>query len=558
MSSNPGWDHPQPCCEHRGRAAVRWGSAEPRVLLIGHLDTVWPIGTLDRLPWRVEGDRVRGPGVFDMKAGIIQGIAALAALGCPDGVGMLLTSDEEIGSGTSRDLIEASAARAQAVFVLEPSVEGELKSSRKGTSWYEVEIIGRAAHAGLEPEKGINALVEAAAPRHRRHNVGRSRTRHDRHADDGASRVTDNTVPDRAVVGIDARAWSHDEQVRVDDLIRGWQPIHPQAQLSVIAGGSIDQRWPRQSTCWIWPLPQRLRSDWAIPVIEPSVVAATAISPRRSDADPRWAGCGRRRCACRSRMGQRRGNARACRPARHPDRLVLAEEPTSMTDGPLIVQSDKTLLLDVDHPRAIDARRAIAPFAEFERAPEHIHTYRITPLALWNARAAGHDAEQVVDMLDHLLALPGSPCAAGRYRRDDGPLWPTAPSPSTPCTGSFSSPPMCPCSKRCCATRRSRRWSAIGSMHDTVIVHPSERGHLKQVLLKLGWPAEDHAGYVDGEAHPIVACARTAGTCATTSAMLSKVSSAVDRGSWCCPAGPAKPSSAPRRWPGCNPPRSSS
>jgi glutamate carboxypeptidase len=228
---------PATLLEHRGRAAVRFGEPEPRVLLIGHLDTVWPIGTLERLPWRVDGDRVRGPGVFDMKAGIIQGIAALAALGCPDGVGMLLTSDEEIGSGTSRDLIEASAARAQAVFVLEPSVEGELKSSRKGTSWYEVEIIGRAAHAGLEPEKGINALVEAAALVTSATTWGDLELATTVTPTTARAGITDNTVPDRAVVGIDARAWSHDEQVRVDDLIRGWQPIHPQAQLSVIAGG---------------------------------------------------------------------------------------------------------------------------------------------------------------------------------------------------------------------------------------------------------------------------------------------------------------------------------
>jgi glutamate carboxypeptidase len=228
---------PATLLDHRGRAAVRWGATTPHVLLIGHLDTVWPVGTLDRLPWSVEGDRVRGPGVFDMKAGIIQGIAALAALGCPPQVGLLLTSDEEIGSGTSRDLIEASAAQAAAVFVLEPSVDGELKSSRKGTSWYEVEILGRAAHAGLEPEKGINALVEAAALVTAATTWGDPVLGTTVTPTTARAGVTDNTVPDRAVVGIDARAWSHEEQVRVDELIRGWQPVHPQAQLTVIAGG---------------------------------------------------------------------------------------------------------------------------------------------------------------------------------------------------------------------------------------------------------------------------------------------------------------------------------
>ena len=222
--------------QHRGRPAVRIGAANPRVLLLGHLDTVWPIGTLQRLPFRVDGDRVRGPGVFDMKAGIVQGLAAMGALNSDD-VGMLLTSDEEIGSGTSRDLIESVAADAEAVFVLEPSVEGELKTSRKGTSWYEIEIIGRAAHAGLEPEKGINALVEAAALVTAVTEWGDSELETTVTPTTAKAGVTDNTVPDRAVLGIDARAWTREEQVRVDDLMRGWLPVHPEAEIRIIGGG---------------------------------------------------------------------------------------------------------------------------------------------------------------------------------------------------------------------------------------------------------------------------------------------------------------------------------
>lgn len=225
--------------EHRGRPALRWGPAHPSVLLLGHLDTVWPLGTLERLPWSVDGDRLRGPGVFDMKAGIIQGLAAVHALGlsADAGVGFLLTSDEEIGSGTSRDLIEAATRDAAAVFVLEPSVDGQLKSSRKGTSWYEVEIIGRAAHAGLEPEKGINALVEAAALVQAATQWGSPELETTVTPTTARAGVTDNTVPDRAVIGIDARAWTYEEQVRVDDLVRGWPLAHPEARLSVIAGG---------------------------------------------------------------------------------------------------------------------------------------------------------------------------------------------------------------------------------------------------------------------------------------------------------------------------------
>jgi glutamate carboxypeptidase len=230
---------PAQLLEHRGRPALRWGPAHPSVLLLGHLDTVWPVGTLQRIPWSVDGDHLRGPGVFDMKAGIVQGLAAVHCLGLtPDaGVGFLLTSDEEIGSGTSRDLIEAAARDASAVFVLEPSVDGELKSSRKGTSWYEVEITGRAAHAGLEPEKGINALVEAAALVNAATQWGAPDLGTTVTPTTARAGVTDNTVPDRAVIGIDARAWTYDEQVRVDDLVRGWNLTHPDARLSVLAGG---------------------------------------------------------------------------------------------------------------------------------------------------------------------------------------------------------------------------------------------------------------------------------------------------------------------------------
>ncbi|GAB3135564.1 DEAD/DEAH box helicase [Amycolatopsis stemonae] len=173
-----------------------------------------------------------------------------------------------------------------------------------------------------------------------------------------------------------------------------------------------------------------------------------------------------------------------------------------MTDGPLIVQSDKTVLLEVDHPQADDARVAIAPFAELERAPEHVHTYRITPLALWNARAAGHDAEQVVDALTTYSRFPvPQPLlidvvdVMGRFGRLQ--------IANHPAHGLVMST-----TDRAVLTEvvRNKKISPmLGARidEDTVIVHPSERGRLKQALLKVGWPAEDLAGYVDGEAHPI-------------------------------------------------------
>jgi DNA excision repair protein ERCC-3 len=173
-----------------------------------------------------------------------------------------------------------------------------------------------------------------------------------------------------------------------------------------------------------------------------------------------------------------------------------------VTDGPLIVQSDKTLLLEVGHPLADEARRSIAPFAELERAPEHIHTYRITPLALWNARAAGHDAEQVVDILltYSRYAVPHALLVDIAETMDRYGRLTIAKHPAHGLVLSTSDRPVLE------EVLRSKKVAPLVGARiddDTVIVHPSERGHLKQVLLTLGWPAEDEAGYVDGEAHPI-------------------------------------------------------
>ena len=173
-----------------------------------------------------------------------------------------------------------------------------------------------------------------------------------------------------------------------------------------------------------------------------------------------------------------------------------------MSDGPLIVQSDKTLLLEVDGPDAAECRREIAPFAELERSPEHVHTYRLTPLGLWNARAAGHDAEQVVDTLlrwsrypvphSLLVDVAETMDRYGRLRLEKHPVH-----------------SLVLVSTDRAVLEEVRRSKKIAPMlgqrvdDDTVAVHASERGHLKQMLLKIGWPAEDLAGYVDGEHHSI-------------------------------------------------------
>ncbi|WP_278235378.1 DNA repair helicase XPB [Isoptericola sp. AK164] len=173
-----------------------------------------------------------------------------------------------------------------------------------------------------------------------------------------------------------------------------------------------------------------------------------------------------------------------------------------MPDGPLIVQSDKSILLEVDHARAEEARRAIAPFAELERAPEHVHTYRLTNLGLWNARAAGHDAEQVVDTLiaysrypvPHSLLVDVAE-TMGRYGRLTLHSHPTHGLVLESTDAAVLAEVL----------KSKRTTGLVGERVDgsSVVVHPSERGNLKQALVKLGWPAEDLAGYVDGEAHAI-------------------------------------------------------
>ena len=173
-----------------------------------------------------------------------------------------------------------------------------------------------------------------------------------------------------------------------------------------------------------------------------------------------------------------------------------------MTDGPLIVQSDKTLLLDIDHPMSVECRRAIAPFAELERSPEHIHTYRLTPLGLWNARAAGHDAEQVIDTLikysryavphSILIDVAETMSRYGRLRLEMDPVHGLIL--ITTDTAVLEE-----------VIRAKKIAPLLGARIDpeTITVLPSQRGQIKQSLLRLGWPAEDFAGYVDGQAHDI-------------------------------------------------------
>jgi glutamate carboxypeptidase len=222
-----------------GCTHLRWtfGRTPSRVLLIGHHDTVWPLGSLREHPATVEDGILRGPGCLDMKAGVVMAVHALAALADREGVTLLVTGDEEVGSRSSRALIAAEVDRCEAVLVLEPAAPGgALKVARKGRAHYEVTIAGRAAHAGNEPQKGVNAAVEAA---HQLLAVG---TLEDSEAGTtvtpGVLRAgtSANTVADTGSFAVDVRASDPGELKRVDRGMNGLAAVLAGARVTVRGG----------------------------------------------------------------------------------------------------------------------------------------------------------------------------------------------------------------------------------------------------------------------------------------------------------------------------------
>lgn len=230
---------PQAARGNHLRARVA-GRGRP-VMLLGHFDTVWPIGTLERMPLRRDGDRLHGPGTFDMKAGIAIAMAAAAALRATGTshppITMVWTTDEEIGSGTSRRLIEAEARQSAAVLVLEPALPGGgLKTARKGCGEFELIVHGIAAHAGLDPGKGASAIHELAGqiaaieqiqdlPRGISVNVG---------IVSGGSRP--NVVADEARATIDVRAPTREAAAQVEAALRALHPVRPGTRLTLQGG----------------------------------------------------------------------------------------------------------------------------------------------------------------------------------------------------------------------------------------------------------------------------------------------------------------------------------
>lgn len=218
---------------------IHWvGGPDPRVLILGHHDTVHPVGTLARLPFAVNNGIATGPGVFDMKAGIVQAIHAVAALQDRSHVEILLTADEEIGSRASRQLLEDRARACGAVLVIEPSADGgALKVGRKGTGTIELTIEGRASHAGLEPEKGINSLVELAYLIPQIVNIARPEIGTTVTPTLASAGTADNVVPAQTTVSVDVRIALPEEKLRVEKAFQDLSLTVEGTRL--IVGGAI-------------------------------------------------------------------------------------------------------------------------------------------------------------------------------------------------------------------------------------------------------------------------------------------------------------------------------
>ncbi|GII83586.1 glutamate carboxypeptidase [Sphaerisporangium siamense] len=244
-----------------GVTHLRWSFGTPRVLLLGHHDTVWPTGSLRAHPFSVTGGVARGPGVFDMKAGLVQLFHALRSLPSLDGVCVLVTGDEELGSPTSRPLIEEIARDCAASLVLEASADGgALKTSRKGVSHYRLEVEGLASHAGLEPHKGRNAGIEVA------HQVLAIAAMD---GGDGATTVTPtllsagtsvNTVPARGSVAVDVRAVDLASQREVDARLRALTPKVPGVRLE-LSGGLSRPPMEAASSAALFKLAERIAAE---------------------------------------------------------------------------------------------------------------------------------------------------------------------------------------------------------------------------------------------------------------------------------------------------------
>lgn len=222
------------------------GEGERRLLLLGHMDTVWPIGEAERRPFTIQDGRAFGPGVYDMKAGLLQAMFALRALKESDRfpknltVALLINSDEEISSITSREAIEQEARRSSAVFVLEPPMEpqGALKTARKGSGRYKLIVSGVSAHAGVNPSKGVSAIYELSYQIQALHALNNFETGTSVNVGVVRGGIASNVVADTAEAEIDVRVAKPEEAKRIHEAIMSLTPVNPNAKL-IISGGML-------------------------------------------------------------------------------------------------------------------------------------------------------------------------------------------------------------------------------------------------------------------------------------------------------------------------------
>lgn len=241
---------------------VHWaGGGDPAVLILGHHDTVFPLGTLERRPFMVEDGHATGPGVFDMLGGLVQAIHGVASLDDRSGVEILVTADEEVGSGASRALLEERALACGAVLVLEGAAEGgALKTGRKGCGTFQISIAGRASHAGLEPAAGVNALIEAA---HQvldiavlgRPGIGTTVT-----PTVASAGTLDNVVPAEATVIVDVRVETADEKERIESAFAALTPHLDEARVTV-QGAVSRPPMPESASATLFAVAQQLLPD---------------------------------------------------------------------------------------------------------------------------------------------------------------------------------------------------------------------------------------------------------------------------------------------------------
>lgn len=234
---------------------VHWsGGGTPKVLIVGHHDTVFPVGSCAARPFTVAEGRATGPGIFDMKTGVVQAVHAVASLADRSGVEILITADEEVGSGTSRALLEARALACGNVLVCEASADGgALKTARKGTGGYEVVVHGRAAHAGLEPEKGINSLVAAAELILQINTFGDPATATTVTPTVASAGTADNVVPAQARIRVDVRVEQPGEEQRLTAAFGALTTSVPGATIEV-TGGVDRPPMPSSASATLFPV----------------------------------------------------------------------------------------------------------------------------------------------------------------------------------------------------------------------------------------------------------------------------------------------------------------